>query len=739
MTLKSKAHPAPVRDGTAIAGGKALSRLPWRIALLYAFVAALWIAFSDRILVTLVSDPQLIGRISMYKGWAFVVVTAGLLYGVLRRQVRQLERAAAARAEADRELREGEERYRSLFENMLNGFAYCRMLFEDEKPHDFIYLAVNNAFTTLTGLKDVIGKKVTELLPGLRESDPRLFEIYGQVARTGRPARFENYVEALEMWFEISVYSPEPGYFVAVFDVITERKQAVAALQESQEQFRQVVENINEVFWLRDVDRNQILYVSPGYREIWGRPTEDRYSSAHRWSESVHPEDRERVLQALRNGSAAEKYEQIYRIVRPDGTLRWIHDKGFPVYDKAGKAWRMAGVAEDITERKELEAKFFRAQRLESVGSLASGIAHDLNNILAPILMSIPLLRSGLPPEKAEKTFATIEASAERAAKLVKQLLIFGRGVEGRPVPVQPRELLQAMREIVQETFPKSIALQLHAPAALWPLLGDLTQLHQVLLNLCVNARDAMPQGGTLTLQAENLRIDGSLAAMIPGARPGPYLLLQVKDTGTGIPAENMDRIFDPYFTTKGVGEGTGLGLSTVLGIVKSHGGFVNLQSEVGKGSSFQIYLPAHPSGPEPFAAADGATPPSGNGELILLVDDEERIREVTRSILVQYGYQVVTACDGAEATMQFARQGGAIQAVITDLDMPLMDGIALIHVLRKMNPQIAVIISSGIVDKLGVMERKAEIEALAVKAILRKPYDAGKLLHAVHGLFSGG
>jgi two-component system cell cycle sensor histidine kinase/response regulator CckA len=421
--------------------------------------------------------------------------------------------------------------------------------------------------------------------------------------------------------------------------------------------------------------------------------------------------------------------------VRKDGTT-------FPVefnvtIAKVGKEYVVA-VVRDISERKEMEARFFRAQRLDSIGSMASGIAHDMNNILAPILMSAPMLRMGMSAENTERTLIAIEQSAQRGADLVKQLLTFGRGTDGARLVVNPGVLVHDMVKIVQETFPKNITVVEKVADDIWPILGDPTQLHQVLLNLCVNARDAMPRGGVLTIGIECAQFDKSLADMTPGAAPGPYVLIQVGDTGTGIAAEICDRIFDPFFTTKEIGKGTGLGLSTVVGIAKSHGGFVGLINTIGKGSVFQVFLPALPKGT--IAVPDGIplAALSGNGELIMVVDDEENIRDTIHDTLCSRGYKVVTAVDGAEATSLYALRGEEIRAVITDLDMPVMDGVMLIKVLRKLNPSVAVMVSSGVASKNQMATRSADLEALGVKIIIKKPYTAEVLLNAINELLIG-
>jgi signal transduction histidine kinase/ActR/RegA family two-component response regulator len=382
----------------------------------------------------------------------------------------------------------------------------------------------------------------------------------------------------------------------------------------------------------------------------------------------------------------------------------------------------------DVTETKKLESQFLRAQRLESIGTLASGIAHDLNNILSPILMSVSLLRRDLKDPGAEKMLNIVETSAERGAGIVKQVLTFARGVEGERVLLQPKHLISELSKIMTQTFPRNVDIQTNLPTELWTVSGDATQLHQVLLNLCVNARDAMPQGGTLHVGAENVTVDEQLARMNPGAQLGPHVVLRVGDTGSGMSVETMDKIFDPFFTTKEVGKGTGLGLATVLGIVKGHGGFLSLQSEIGVGTTFRIYLPS--SGDTTGAAKEEGPieVKRGNGERVLVVDDEPPIREALVGTLESNGYRAFTAEDGSDALALYFQRKEEIDVVLTDLAMAQMDGIALVRSLRKVNPDVRVIVSSGHMQK----DNMVVLNGLGVKSFLDKPYSADKLLRAL-------
>ncbi len=396
-------------------------------------------------------------------------------------------------------------------------------------------------------------------------------------------------------------------------------------------------------------------------------------------------------------------------------------------------------IESDITERKALEAQFLRTQRLEAIGALASGIAHDLNNLLAPIMMAAPMLRWELPPAETEKLLVGIESSAQRGADLVRQLLSFSRGFSGERVLLQVGPILREVARVAEHTFPKSIEVECRVEPGLWPVRGDPTQLHQVLLNLAVNARDAMPHGGRLALAAENAAVDEAVAATTHGGRPGKFVRLRVTDTGTGIAPEVAERIFDPFFSTKEAGKGTGLGLSTVAGITRGHTGFIQVQSAPGAGATFLVFIPAEPNAEVAPAPATPRALPRGNGELVLVVDDEENIRRVVQESLSRHGYNVVLAANGADAAAQYAQLGAKIAAVVSDIDMPVMDGIAMIHVLKRINPHVRVLVSSGLASSARAGGRSAELRSLGVTRLLAKPYAVDELLGAVRGLIDGG
>jgi PAS domain S-box-containing protein len=535
------------------------------------------------------------------------------------------------------------------------------------------------------------------------------------------------YVE--ERW---RIYQDDKGKSVRAIGSchdVTERKIAENILYESEERFRQLAENSHEVFWITDCEKKQVLYISPAYEKVWGRTCESLYQSPHQWMDCIHPEDRERVKQAAITSQSTGEYQETYRVTRPNGDIRWIFDRAYPVTNEKGEVYRIVGTAEDITERKKLESQFLRAQRMESIGTLAGGIAHDLNNVLAPVLLSIQLLKTKVHDPEGLSMLDTIQSCTERGASLVKQVLTFARGIEGQRIAVNIRYLIEDIHKIIQETFPKNIAFRSYAPHKLWTVLGDPTQIHQVLMNLCVNARDAMPKGGTLTVKIDNVEIDEVYANLNPDTQPGFYLMVTVSDTGFGIPPENKDRIFEPFFTTKEIGSGTGLGLSTSSAIVKSHGGFINVYSEMNKGAEFKIYFPAQAGQVKDVGSApENPELPRGEGQTVLVVDDEKSVRSIVQKTLERFGYRVILAMHGAEGVSLYAQQGRSIDVVISDVAMPIMDGPAMILALRSINPSVRVICSSGLEDNalMALNASGGKIE------FVRKPYTAESLLKAL-------
>ncbi len=403
-----------------------------------------------------------------------------------------------------------------------------------------------------------------------------------------------------------------------------------------------------------------------------------------------------------------------------------------PVRGENGRIAHYVAIKQDITEQKQLEQQLARAQRLESIGMLASGIAHDLNNIFAPILLSLELLKLKYPMADARRMLDTIEGAGQRGAGIVKQVLTFARGIEGERTEVQPKYLVKEMAQILGETLPRNIRIETELGANLSPVLGDATQLHQVLLNLAINARDAMSVGGRLVLGAHEVLVDEARAARNPPLKPGRCMAFTVADTGGGIPPEVLERMFEPFFTTKPIGKGTGLGLSTVYGIVRSHGGAVEVKTKVGEGTEFSVLLPAMArTSAAPEAAEPGGELIQGGGRRILVVDDEEPIRIVTAAALQRHGFVVETAEDGSEGLVKF-RQHGPFAAVVTDLMMPGMNGYEMAREIRRHDPRVPIMASSGMTGEISEAGPEAGLESLGIRTLLTKPYTEQHLLRTL-------
>ncbi len=510
------------------------------------------------------------------------------------------------------------------------------------------------------------------------------------------------------------------------FRDITEHKRAQERIREQ----AALLDHTQDVVLVLGMDR-RLRYCNRSAKWFYGLPADQllEQDAAH----LLFGRDPERCAEICQTTLERGTWSGEIRHTTVLGARRVVFSRWTLIQDAAHQPASFLIVNTDVTEHKLLEEQFLRAQRMESIGTLASGVAHDLNNILAPILMSVELLRPLAQQDKDREVVAMVERSARRGSDIVRQLLTFGRGVEGERVVLQPRTLLKEMVKVIQETFPKNLTLAHQIPEDLWAVEADPTQIHQVLLNLCVNARDAMPAGGKLTIAAENLMVDTAYAALNPDAIPGPHVVLQINDTGVGIPREIAHKIFDPFFTTKELGKGTGLGLSTVLGIVRSHSGFLQVDSRMGEGTQFKVYLPALVEAQELQPATPVEPLPRGQGELVLMVDDEEAIRAVAQRALEANGYRVVTASEGAEALARFSRSREPFQAVVTDMVMPVMDGAALIRALRHRSPSLRIIALSGLVEQ----ETLAIQAGLAPGAFLSKPFSTDRLVQTLHRILA--
>lgn len=505
-----------------------------------------------------------------------------------------------------------------------------------------------------------------------------------------------------------------------------ERKQTEAKIHQQ----AALLDVATDAIFVHDLD-NQILYWNKAAEYLYGWKAEEALAkkTQNLWQEKDLSKFSEALKIVMNNGCWEGK---LYQITKHDQEII-VESRWTLVPEWGHQLPSILVVNTNITQKKLLESQFLRTQRLESIGTLASGIAHDLNNVLTPILMTAQLLETQVKEERSRQLIPILIANAKRGANLVKQVLSFTRGLDsdacgslGQSTLLQIKHLLREIQQIIKETFPKSIEVITQIPQNLWTVSGDATQLHQVLMNLCVNARDAMPNGGTLKITAENLLVDENYARMHIDAQAKPYIIITITDNGIGIPPTIIDRIFEPFFTTKELGKGTGLGLSTVLGIVKNHGGFINVYSEERKGSQFKVYLPAKDT-PETREETEISLS-QGNGELILFVDDEAAICDITKISLEESNYRVVTAHDGIEAIALYVEHRDEISLVLTDMGMPRMDGLTTIRTMQKINPNVRIIAISG----LATSENVNAAYDLGVKAFLSKPYTANQLLKII-------
>jgi len=515
----------------------------------------------------------------------------------------------------------------------------------------------------------------------------------------------------------------------SLLSLVEDERRAGKKLRESEERFRELAENINEVFWITDPTMHELHYVSPAYEKIWGRSCASLYASPRQWIEMIHPEDVARVLEAISNISFSGGFEITYRILRPDKAVRWIYDKGFPVLSAERKVHRIVGTAEDITEQKTLEDQFRQAQKMESIGQLAGGIAHDFNNILGAIMGNLYLAKL----EASDNTevlnyLGEIDKASERARHLVKQILAFSRQNKPERKPVNLNEVVQEALKLLRASIPATIRIQTElteTPA----VLADATAIHQVIMNLGVNAWHAMrDEPGVLKVEAIVMEVDEDYAKSRPELHAGPYVRLSVNDTGRGMDAATLEHIFEPFFTTKPVGEGTGLGLAVVHGIMKSHEGGIFVHSQPGQGTTFYLHFPVLKT--ELIASSIESKPiPAGHGEHIMVVDDEEPLARAAEKMLKRLGYVVTTQTIAFEAIAAFRNDPGQFDLVLIDLTMPHMDGATLGTQLLRIKPGIPIIITTGNSGQL-TMEK---LRMLGFKELLPKPSTAQALGEAVH------
>jgi len=621
----------------------------------------------------------------------------------------------------------------TIFENLPLGIAYL--------DSEFKLINANKFFYELTGLNedDLIGKPCYETVGEYADSTKKGMEKICSFCKkdecfnTRRPTTIERHLGSSIVKVSTIPQVDDNGNifrFLEIVENITQSKLSEAALRESEKRYRNLVESSPDTIAIHS--EGKIVFINTAGAKLLGAQNPEQIIGKE-IIDFVHPDNRESVKERLSRMKQETKdvspIEE--KIVRLDGSMIDVEIAATPFVHQGKNG--MQFIVRNITEKKKSETQFLRAQRLESIGTLASGIAHDINNVLTPMMLSVELLQEKITDNGSQKLLNVLVRSTHRGASLVKQIQSFAKGLEGERVALQVSNLVSEITQMAKETFPRSIEIRTDMSKDLWTISGDATQLHQVLMNLCVNARDAMPDGGILRISAENIFIDETFARMNIDAKVDQYIVITVSDTGIGIPPEIMDRIFDPFFTTKQHGKGTGLGLSTALGIVKSHGGFMNVYSEVGKGTVFKVYLPVVMANEEKKVKKEQPELLRGHGESILVVDDENMIREITGSILEKHGYKVLMANDGKEALALYFQHKEEIKLVLIDMMMPIMDGPASIRELRKVNPDIKIIGVSGLTER----DKLAEVSDIHLHAFLIKPYTAEILLKNIYLILS--
>ncbi len=628
------------------------------------------------------------------------------------------------RRQIETALRESEARFRTVFENAPAAVAVFRQ-------GKIIY--ANPKVLELWGYQDpseIVGHSVLKLV------SPEVRDEIAEMARrreAGQPVAWEYDSVGMRrdgsrFYFHNAVARSEfegsPAFFSIVTD-ITARKQAEERIQE-QAALLDIAHDAIAVF---DMD-NRVQFWNPAAERVFGWKASEMIGQT-RFAQLAYRDCLEQVKEARKQVLAEGSWIGELPLRDKNDRKVLVRSSRTLVRDKQGEPKAVLVVNTDLTEQKQVEAQLMRAQRIESVGRLASGVAHDLNNILAPILMLTDLLRPKLKEAEDRATLELMKTNSQRGADIVRQLLIYSRGDAEQMVELDLRRQVREIIKMARETFPKSIQFEAHLPADVPLVKGDPTQIHQVLLNLVVNARDAMPMGGSIAIGLEGMILEEDLAQRYPGAKPGPYVVLKVVDTGSGIAPDIIDKIFDPFFTTKTAEKGTGLGLSTVMGIAKGHHGFVQVQSQLGRGTEFLVYLPSC-NGASTQEEDGGSVPEvSGSGELLLFIDDEEVLRLQTRRWLESKGYKVLVAADGLEALGLYTRRQQEVQAVFVDLWMPYMDGLSTIRQLRKISADVPIIAMSG----LPQFEEELQRSNAPVQAFLPKPWSPQQLSRVLRGV----
>lgn len=513
---------------------------------------------------------------------------------------------------------------------------------------------------------------------------------------------------------------------------ITERIKAEESLRQSEEKFRLITENTTDLIALLDLAGRRI-YVSPSYGTLLESP--DALIGTDAFGE-IHPDDRARVKDAFATTATTGHDLRVeYRLIDSRGNLRYIESNGNVIKDRSGRPMNVVVVSRDVTERKRLEEQLLHAQKMESIGTLAGGIAHDFNNILSILLGYTSILQKEQPEaEKVARSAEAMTTAIQRAAGLVRQLLTFARKSEANLAPVNLNTVAQEVADMCRHTFPKTIAITTRFFERLPMVVADHNQLHQALLNLCVNARDAMQDHGSLSITTDVVDA-AALRARFPDAAADGYVRLSVSDNGGGMDESTKARIFEPFFTTKEKGKGTGLGLAMVYGVVKTHQGFIDVESEMRKGTTFHLYFPIPTPDSKPLVVEEeAAKETTGGSETILLAEDEPALFELVKALLEERGYTVLGAHDGVEALEEFKKHASEINLVLIDIGLPKLSGWEAFLKMREIRPTVAAVVATGYVDP----DQRSEMLTKGVRDFVDKPYAPQQLLRKIRDVLDG-
>ena len=643
------------------------------------------------------------------------------------RDITDRKRAEQARQTSD-------ERYRTLFEYAPDG-----ILIADRQGH---YLDANASICRMLGYsrQDLIGLQASDIVvpDEIQHIGPALAAIMGG-ANYRREWRFTRKDGSVFPADVMATVMPD-GNLLALIRDVTARNQAEAALRTADERIRFALESAHLGIWDMDY-ASGVLQWSDILEEQYGLSPGTFGGTFKAFVELIHPEDRASVIDVVTTAmKTGTDFSVLHRSIRPDGTVRWLSGAGRILLGESGRPLRAVGTSQDVTERHTLEAQFQQAQKMDAVGRLAGGVAHDFNNLLTVMLGFCELLLEDANPDDPRRSdIAEIQSAGMRAARLTRQLLAFSRKQIIEPALLDLNAVLAEMRPMLGRLIREDVRVLFGTRPGLEQVKADRGQIEQVVLNLAVNAQDAMPHGGTLTIETANIELDQEYASTHFAVKPGHYVVLTVTDSGTGITPEVRERLFEPFFTTKEPGQGTGLGLATVHGIVTRSGGSVTIDSEVGRGASFKVYLPAAIGAEATVDVPAGAPPPRTGTETVLVVEDADGLRELTRRLLVKQGYTVVVAAN-ADAALRLFEEHPSIDIILTDVVMPGASGPELTRRLVGRRPDLRVVYMSGYTDDaivqhgvlrpgIAFLHKPFTAEALGrkIREVLDKPAPASR------------